>query len=160
MKSIGKGKNHCVFEDDCNIFWYNYDLNDQKDYNKAIMRIKVSAQKSLEYDVWQAKTKINEEICPVCNAPYTYVKADTHHHPLTITSVIENIMDELIMSNVINDHSFLEVVQLVMAKHLQNKIDYIVLCNHCHEKYHANDPEVMVGVNEAFKRLKDENNKG
>jgi len=149
---MAKKKNIDDYED--SILWYDYDLTDPKDMKKVINKLKQLCQKSLEYSVWSKRTKIeaNEYIdcCPICLEYYNYVKADTHHHPLTISEVIENVLTEEIMKNTINDLSGLEIVQKIMMKHLNKDVDYIVLCTHCHEKYHAGEPEICEKVDRTF----------
>jgi hypothetical protein len=39
-----------------------------------------------------------------------------------------------------------------MDAHFQKKVEYVVLCKHCHEKYHDNVPEVLECMPEAQRK--------
>lgn len=139
------------------ILWYNWDLADAKDLDKAITKVKRICQQTPEYEVWAKRTKIGTEKCPVCLEYYQHIKADTHHHPITISEVIENIFNELIMSGEIDDLSFIGMVHKVMLKHMLKQVDYIVICTHCHEKFHAGDPSIFRKIDMLFKHQVSEN---
>jgi len=158
---MAKRKNDMSGNEEEELLWYKYDLADPKDLSKAIVKLKNGAKSTLEYEVWARQTKQNKNTdnskCRVCGEYYNFIKADTHHHPKTISEVIEDVINEEVMKNTMVDNTYLDMLQKIMMKHFLKDVDYIVLCTHCHEKYHNNDPVVFNKVKEIFKKQLEDN---
>lgn len=132
-------------------FWWGYDLGRPQSYTKCIKQIVKICRITLEYAEWQKESKSGAgELCPICGAEYMYVRPETHHYPLTLFEVVENKLQEYIHSNFIDEITPLEFIKEIMTDHLNDKVEYIVLCKSCHEKYHMQDPETMKLISKVF----------
>jgi len=131
------------FEDMEELMWYDYNLAEPTFFNRAIKALQKICRGTIEYDVWQTRTKMDKTQCPVCDCNYDYINAETHHYPRTMFNVVADVVQKYIDENNIDTKEPLDIIQEVMHKHLANRIDNIVLCEPCHKKFHNNDPEVM-----------------
>jgi len=133
--------------------WYDYDMSNQKDINKVIKKLEFMSRSSFEYDEWARKCKWKHAIeCPICDDNYydNNSKCETHHHPKTLYTIVENIIDTHLEKNDLDDQTSIAILQEIMDLHLLKKVVYINLCQHCHKKFHAGHPDVLNKVDEVF----------
>ena len=133
--------------------WYNYDLSDTRDQVKCIKQLERVCRSSLEYDEWQRHCKYKDSTdCPVCGDNYydNNSKCESHHHPKTLYTIVEEILDDHLEKNDIDEQTGIAIVQEIMDKHMLGQVSYINLCQHCHKKYHAGHPDVENKLNEIF----------
>ena len=133
---------------DAEMIYFGIDLQNEKEFTFFIKKTEFICRKSQEYDVWQRRTKmmaVNQNKdgskddscnCPICGISYQYAPAESHHHPVTLFNVCINVFQEWIYDNALRDKTPLDLVQEVMNIHLCDEIEHVVLCKHCHEKYH------------------------
>lgn len=133
-------------EDD--LVFYGIDLMDEKMFTLFIKKTEFICRKSQEYDIWQRRTKsfaINQnpdpdkddsEYCPICGISYEYAAPESHHHPITLFNLCVKQFQIWIDNKELNDKRPLDLVQEVMETHLCGGVEHVVLCKHCHEKYH------------------------
>ena len=133
-------------EDD--LVFYGIDLMDEKLFTLFIKKTEFLCRKSQEYDLWQRRTKsfaVNQnsdpdkddsEYCPICGISYEYAAPESHHHPVTLFNLCINQFQIWIDNKELNDKRPLDLVQEVMETHLCGRVEHVVLCKHCHEKYH------------------------
>jgi len=141
--------------------WWGYDLSSPQQYSRCIKLLVRIARLTPEYAEWQKESKKGAgDQCPVCGVEYIYVKPETHHYPLTLFEVVEAKLQEYIHSNYINEITPLELIKEIMDDHLKGKIEYVVLCKTCHEKYHSQDPETMKLVEEIYQKQRKEKSNG
>lgn len=150
--------------------WYGIDLADEKAFRKLIVLTEAICRRSVEYSLWAGRTKMlakdqNEDtrlddssFCPICGLSYEYVDPESHHHPITLFNLVKNKFQSWIDSNDLSDKRPLDLAYEVMIDHAQNKIEHVVLCKHCHEKYHNGLFEVKEQVDKImeFKRKRKE----
>jgi transcription elongation factor Elf1 len=129
--------------------WYSFDLGNESHFVKCIKKLEFIIRKSLSYEAWQKRTKYAVSSCPVCGESFEFVKPESHHHPVTLFDVVEGILHKHIDLNDLNDFTDLEICDEVMQQHFAKKVQYVVLCKHCHDKYHSNVPEVLECIDEA-----------
>lgn len=129
--------------------WYKYDLSNERQFIRCIKQLEFMVRKSMSYDSWQKRTKYAVSECPLCGESYEFVKPETHHHPRTLFDVVEGVLEKHIDLNNLNDFTDLEIADEIMQAHFQKKVQFIVLCKHCHEKYHDNNPEILECIDEA-----------
>ena len=133
-------------------YWWGYDVSNPQQYTRIIKLLVKIARLTPEYAEWQKESKKGAgDMCPVCGAEYIYVRPETHHYPLTLFEVIEGKMQEYIHSNFLDQIQPLNLVKEVMKDHLDGRVDYVVLCKACHEKYHAQDPVTTKYVEKIHK---------
>ena len=133
-------------EDD--LVFYGIDLMDEKMFILFIKKTEFICRKSQEYDIWQRRTKsfaVNQnsdpdkddsEHCPICGISYEYAAPESHHHPITLFNLCVKQFQIWIDNRELNDKRPLDLVQEVMETHLCGGVEHVVLCKHCHEKYH------------------------
>ena len=133
-------------EDD--LVFYGIDLMDEKMFTLFIKKTEFICRKSQEYDIWQRRTKsfaVNQnsdpdkddsEHCPICGISYEYAAPESHHHPITLFNLCVKQFQIWIDNRELNDKRPLDLVQEVMETHLCGGVEHVVLCKHCHEKYH------------------------
>ena len=133
-------------EDD--LVFYGIDLMDEKMFILFIKKTEFICRKSQEYDIWQRRTKsfaVNQnsdpdkddsEHCPICGISYKYAAPESHHHPITLFNLCVKQFQIWIDNRELNDKRPLDLVQEVMETHLCGGVEHVVLCKHCHEKYH------------------------
>jgi hypothetical protein len=136
--------------------WYKYDLSNEKQFVLCIKKLEFMVRKSFSYDSWQKRTKYPVDACPICNDHFDWVKPETHHHPQTLFDIVEGVLQKHIDLNDIDDFTDFDICQEIMDAHFQKKVNYIVLCKHCHEKYHDNVPEILDLIDEAQAKQKKE----
>jgi len=145
------------------LLWYNYDLSDLREQIKCIKQLEKICRISLEYDDWQKKCKYKDaKVCPVCEDDYyeKNSKCESHHHPKTLFTIVQEIVEEHIAANDIDSKTGIDIVQEIMDKHLLNQVHYINLCIHCHKKYHAGHPDVINKIDDIFEiRVQEEKKK-
>jgi hypothetical protein len=143
--------------------WYNFDMSDPREVIKCIKALERVCRLSLEYDEWQRHCKYKDaKICPVCNDDYydKNSKCESHHHPKTLFSIVEDILNNHLELNDLDDQTGISIVQEIMDKHLLKQVSYINLCVHCHKKYHAGHPDVINAIDTIFRdRVQEEKNK-
>lgn len=143
--------------------WYNFDMADPREFIKCIKALERVCRLSLEYDEWQRHCKYKDaKICPVCNDDYydKNSKCESHHHPKTLFSIVEDILTNHLELNDLDDQTGIAILQEIMDKHLLNQVSYINLCVHCHKKYHAGHPDVIAAIDAIFRdRVQAEKNK-
>lgn len=133
------------------IFFYDFDMSSQKDVVRAIKVFEFIVRKSMSYNIWQKRSKIPINECPVCNTDFNFIKAETHHHPETLFDIVSKIIESHIDKNDLDDFTDFDICQEIMNLHTTKKVDYIVLCKHCHDKYHSDLPEVVEVMDELQK---------
>lgn len=150
------------------ILYYGYELNDEKQFKRLIKTLQFICRKSPEYDEWQKRTKVNavyqnpdpdkddSNECPVCGKPYSLVKPETHHHPATMYAIVENKIMEHINHETLSTTHPLELCFDIMAFHLADKVENVVLCKHCHEKHHSGDTDVTQIINDIIEYKREE----
>ncbi len=131
-------------------FFYEYDLSNTRKFIQTIKRLEFMCRKSFSYDRWQKRTKYPVSSCPTCGEDFQWVRPETHHFPETLFTVVENILQKHIDLNDLDDFSDFEICDEIMQAHFEKKVAYIVLCEHCHEKYHNDHPDILEVMDEAF----------
>lgn len=148
--------------------FYGIDLNDEKAFNLFIKKCEFLCRKSQEYDMWQKRTKalaVNQnkdenkndsEYCPICGIGYQFAASESHHHPITLFNLCVNQFQEWVDDQELPDKRPLDLIQEVMEKHLCDEIEHVVLCKHCHEKYHNGEINIKTELQKIidFKRSK------
>lgn len=148
--------------------FYGIDLNDEKAFNLFIKKCEFLCRKSQEYDMWQKRTKalaVNQnkdenkndsEYCPICGIGYEFAASESHHHPITLFNLCVNQFQEWVDDQELPDKRPLDLIQEVMEKHLCDEIEHVVLCKHCHEKYHNGEINIKTELQKIidFKRSK------
>lgn len=152
--------------------FYGVDLNNEKAFNLFIKKCEFLCRKSLEYEMWAKRTKalaVNQnedpekndaELCPICGISYEYAQAESHHHPVTLFNLCVRQFQEWVDDQILTERRPLDLIQEVMEKHLCNEVEYVVLCKHCHEKYHNGEHNITAELQKIinYKRtLKTEN---
>lgn len=125
------------------IMYYNYDLNNSKDFAKLIRKIESVIRKSAEYDVWQIRTKIGTYCCPICKQDPNIVNLESHHHPVTLYDIVANYIEQLINDNNLTVRPLI-IADEIMQAHLRNEIEHVIICKHCHEKFHNGDNPTVI----------------
>jgi len=134
--------------------WMGFDLANEKKYALLIKKLEFLIRKSIQYDIWQKRSKIGIQECPICMESLYYLKPESHHFPETLFDVVDNILQHHIHENDLDSLNELDIVQEVLSKHNTNNINYIVLCKQCHEKYHDDVPATVKEMPEAFAKQK------
>ena len=140
-------------------FWYDYDLTNERQYVRAVKHIQKIIRGSMTYNVWQKRSKIGIELCPVCGESREYIKLESHHYPKTLFDVVDDKLQMYIDLDELEEHTDFDICQEVMDDHLQRKVEYVVLCEHCHKKYHDDHPEIIDQVETAYQKQKEEREK-
>ena len=134
--------------------FYGVSLNDEKAFNLFIKKCEFLCRKSQEYEIWAKRTKalaVNQnedpqkndaENCPICLISYEYAQAESHHHPITLFNLVVRQFQEWIDDQIMTEKRPLDLIQEVMDKHLCNEVEYVILCKHCHEKYHNGEHNI------------------
>lgn len=134
--------------------WYRYDLSNERQFIQCIKKLEFIVRKSLSYDSWQKRTKYAIDTCPICGESFEYVKPESHHHPRTLFEIVEGVLQKHIDLNDLNDYTDFEICDEIMQAHFKKQVDYIVLCEHCHKKYHDGVPDVCECIDEALLKQK------
>jgi len=134
--------------------FYKYDLGNEVQFARCIKQLEFMIRKSMSYDRWQKGTKYPVSECTLCGESFEYVKPETHHHPQTLFSVVEGILQKHIDLNDLDDFTDFDICQEVMDAHFHKKVMYIVLCAECHSKYHQGVPTVMEEIELAQMKQK------
>jgi len=134
--------------------WMGFDLAKEKQYSLLIKKLEFLIRKSIQYDIWQKRSKIGINECPICKESMYYLKPESHHFPETLFDVVDNILQQHIHDNDLDSLNELDIVQECLSKHNTNAINYIVLCKQCHEKYHDDVPDIVKEMPEAFTKQK------
>jgi hypothetical protein len=129
--------------------WYRYDMGNERQFVQCIKKLEFIIRKSMGYDSWQRRTKYPVSECPVCGESFEFVKPETHHFPQTLFDIVEGVLQKHIDLNNLDDYTDFDICQEVMDLHFNKKVMYVVLCKHCHEKYHDNVPEVLECIDEC-----------
>ncbi len=136
--------------------WMGFDLSKEKQYSLLIKKLEFLIRKSIQYDIWQKRSKIGIKNCPVCEESLYSLKPESHHYPLTLFDIVDNCLQQHIQENNLDSLNELDIVQEVMTKHNTNNIDYVVLCKQCHERYHDDFPSTVQKMPDAFSVQKKE----
>jgi hypothetical protein len=137
------------------ILWYQFNMAEEREFKKAVKWVQKICRGSLEYDLWQGRTKAGEQICPTCAEYYGYLPSETHHHPKTMYDVCEEVVNKHMFENDLDQYSGFAICTEIMNLHFLGAVDYVVLCKSCHEKFHAGHPEVCTKVAEVYKSKKE-----
>ena len=145
------------------LVFYGIDLNDDKAFNMFIKKCEFLCRKTVEYEMWAKRTKalaINQnsdpeandaEYCPICKIQYQYAPAESHHHPITLFNLCVRQFQEWVDGNELPDKRPLDLIQEDMEKHLCDEVEHVVLCKHCHEKYHNGE----ININNELQKIID-----
>ncbi len=129
--------------------WYKYDMGNEAHYVRCIKQLEFMVRKSMGYESWQKRTKYAVSLCPTCGESFEFVAPETHHHPHTLFDVVDDVLQKHIDLNDLNDATDYEICEEIMDLHYKKKVGYIVLCKHCHDKYHAGVPDILEIIDEA-----------
>lgn len=129
--------------------WYQYDLSNERKFIQCIKHLEMLVRRSMSYTSWQKRTKYAVTSCPTCGENFAYVRAESHHHPITLFDIVEGILQKHIDLNDLNDFTDFQICEEIMDMHFAKKVDYVVLCKHCHEKYHDNVPDILETIDAA-----------
>ena len=129
--------------------WYKYDLGNEAHYVRCIKQLEYMVRKSMGYDSWQKNSKFSVTMCPICGEDFEFVKPESHHHPFTLFDIVDDILQKHIDLNNLDDFTDFEICEEIMDMHFTKKVKYIVLCKHCHDKYHSGVPDVLEVIDEA-----------
>jgi len=135
--------------------WYNYDLSNEKQYIRCVKHLQKMIRGSMSYDQWQRRSKIGINKCPICEIEKEYVKMESHHYPKTLFDVVDEHLQYLIETNQLDSKTDFEVCQEIMDMHFTNQVNYVVLCEYCHKKYHDEVPEVLQIIDEKWREQKE-----
>jgi hypothetical protein len=142
--------------------FYGINILDEREFSKFIKKTESLCRNSQEYTMWSQRTKMysvnqnpdpekdDSSQCPICSISYEYANAESHHHPATLFNLCVKMFQEWIDSNQLEDKAPLDLVQEVMADHLIGSIEHVVLCKHCHEKYHNGEQFIKELVNKII----------
>lgn len=147
---------------DADLNFYGIDLQNEKEFSLFIKKCEFLCRKSQEYDIWQKRTKMlaanqnkdqnknDAEKCPICGINYEYANAESHHHPITLFNLCVDHFQEWIYENSLREKRPLDLVQEVMDVHLCDNVEHVVLCKHCHEKYHNGEKVTREELNKII----------
>jgi hypothetical protein len=155
---------------DDDVDFFGIDLADEKSFRLFIKLTEGLCRRTIEYQLWAKRTKMlaheqNEDpdkddssFCPICGLSYEYVDPESHHHPITLFNLCVNTFQSWIDENELRNKQPLDLVYDVMQLHAMGKVEHVVLCKHCHEKYHNGLFEVKEAVDKiiTFKRGRQE----
>ncbi len=155
---------------DDDVDFFGIDLADEKSFRLFIKLTEGLCRRTIEYQLWAKRTKMlaheqNEDpdkddssFCPICGLSYEYVDPESHHHPITLFNLCVNTFQSWIDENELGNKQPLDLVYDVMQLHAMGKVEHVVLCKHCHEKYHNGLFEVKEAVDKiiTFKRERQE----
>ena len=158
------------FINDDDVDFFGIDLADEKSFRLFIKLTEGLCRRTIEYQLWAKRTKMlaheqNEDpdkddssFCPICGLSYEYVDPESHHHPITLFNLCVNTFQSWIDENELRSKQPLDLVYDVMQLHAMGKVEHVVLCKHCHEKYHNGLFEVKEAVDKitTFKRERQE----
>jgi len=130
--------------------WYDVDLSNPTKFIRCIKQLEFMCRKSFSYAVWQKRTKYPISSCPICGDSFEFVAPETHHFPRTLFSITEDILQKHIDLDDLDDFTDFEIADEIMHAHTNKKVAYIVLCTHCHAKYHSEFPDVLEVIDEAY----------
>jgi hypothetical protein len=132
--------------------WYNYDLTNEKNYTRAVKHIQKMVRQSMSYDSWQKRSKIGISECPICNISSELVKMESHHYPKTLFDVVDDYLQMQIDFDKIDELTDFDVAQEIMNQHYDGTVNYVVLCEYCHKKYHDDVPEILEVIDECWRK--------
>ncbi len=139
--------------------WYNYDLSNEKQYIKCVKHLQKMIRGSMSYDLWQKRSKWGVDACPICGIEKDLVKMESHHYPKTLFDVVDEHLQYLIDTNQLDSKTDFDVCQDIMNMHFTHQVNYIVLCEYCHKKYHDEVPDVLNIIDEKWREQKQEREK-
>ena len=139
--------------------WFNYDLSNEKQYIRCIKHLQKLIRGSMSYDVWQKRSKWGVETCPICGIEKDLVKMESHHYPKTLFDVVDEHLQYLIDTNQLDSKTDFDVCQEIMDMHKMHQVNYIVLCEYCHKKYHDDVPDVLDVIEEKWLEQKNQREK-
>ena len=123
--------------------WYNFDMSSETQYTRCIKQLEFMCRKSMSYNSWQKRTKYPVSVCPICSESFEFVQPQTHHHPRTLFSVVDSILQKHIDLEDLDDFTDFQICDEIMQAHFEKKVQYIVLCESCHKNYHSGVPSVL-----------------
>jgi len=156
---MSKTKTGAELNDQNTTIWYNYDLSNEKQYIRCIKHLQKMIRGSMSYDLWQKRSKWGVELCPICGIEKDYVKMESHHYPKTLFDVVDDHMQYLIDTNQLDEKTDFDVCQEIMNQHFMHYVNYIVLCEYCHKKYHDDVPEILDVIDEKWREQKKQREK-
>ena len=153
---------------DDDVDFFGIDLADEKSFRLFIKLTEGLCRRTIEYQLWAKRTKMlaheqNEDpdkddssFCPICGLSYEYVDPESHHHPITLFNLCVNTFQSWIDENELRNKQPLDLVYDVMQLHAMGKVEHVVLCKHCHEKYHNGEINIKTELQKIidFKRSK------
>jgi len=129
--------------------WYRYDLTNEAHMVRCIKQLEFMTRKSMSYNSWQKRTKYAVTECPTCGESFEFVQPESHHHPVTLFDIVEGILNKHIDLCDLNDFTDFQIADEIMQAHFNKKVQYVVLCKHCHAKYHDGVPDILECIDEA-----------
>lgn len=141
------------------VYFWGINLADEKEFKKFIKSTETVCRKTIEYDMWQKKTKINASAqnedpqrddslnCPHCGISYELVRSESHHHPITLWNIVVGIFQDWVDNDRLDEKTPLDLVVETMELHTKDRVACVVLCKHCHEKFHSRVEDVYEHVN-------------
>jgi len=116
--------------------YFGYDLTKERHISRLTKKISSIVRKAPEYEIWASKKRRGYTRCPLCNRTPDAAKPEVHHEPLTLYEIIYNRIIELIENEEILNYSPTEIAYDILAKHLDDKVDSITICELCHKEIH------------------------
>lgn len=158
--------------DNDEFLFYGVNILDEKEFVTFVKKIEFLCRKSQEYYVWSKKTKQDAKyqnpdpskddssVCPICDIHYEYADPESHHHPITLFNLVLRQFQSWVDDNVLEEKTALDLVQEIMSDHLINRVEHVVICKHCHEKYHNGEIVVRAAIDKImeYKREVQRNN--
>jgi hypothetical protein len=116
--------------------YFGYDLTKERHISRLTKKISSIVRKAPEYEIWASKKRRGYTRCPLRNRTPDAAKPEVHHEPLTLYEIIYNRIIELIENEEILNYSPTEIAYDILAKHLDDKVDSITICELCHKEIH------------------------
>lgn len=120
------------------------EFEDDKERKKFVNKVKMLVRRSPEYAIWvnYVKYVLQKNTCVLSNEHISQVTVDLHHHPISLQTIIESIVNKYI-SNEVPFTSF-QIAQEVLVEHYQDTIGYVTLVSSLHEKFHNGFLEISI----------------
>ena len=119
--------------------WWGFDLSKPSSLKKLIKTLEQLIRKSPEYKIWANKCRSNYDFCPKCGVEKYIDPLEVHHSTKTLYEIVEETIDKHIENNeehFIKNISPIDIVKEILLLHLEDKVDYEILCSSCHERLH------------------------
>ena len=119
--------------------WWGFDLSKPSHLKKLIKKIERIVRISPEYKIWADSCRSGYSNCPKCNISSQIDPLEVHHSTKTLYELIEDLIDDYLKKDeeyFVKNISPIDIVKEILIMHLENKVDYEVLCSSCHERLH------------------------